>query len=1507
VAEHQQEVKALFFERVKGSLFKPESEDQLRTKYIIQSISQADIEITYEEKAKEEKKKSRTRKRQEPEEAPKIVQAEINKKAFKSMVAAAKKFRPEESVDEEEGSDNDSEEDQKSARSKSKTQLDESKSIKRIKGPKTQKSETPLVEHKKSKLPPDSDDESQASNLRQAKGKDGKAKGVKLPTVYKKGKWNPNVVLVTKCEQLESKSEVPNFECSARNSNREVIRAAKIGSKRLLDKILESDSKISRLTERWGIENSMTAFKVYIDQGDMEGLIYLLEQLNPAMNKGKTVKYGKDNVVYIKAIDTGFNDKYAYGVATRKVNVSRGGRQGNNAFVEDHKYANIFDDEHITYLVCHQKTTAKDVEKFLGFFPNYEHQLVSKIGDALRAGNTEVAAFLIDRGLKNDGYGLSEFFKLALTAKNEGPLKDIKRPSCTKKAFGVANITPIHCACLNPNSEVLKHILSVNPEYQSLDIQMRKPVHYAACCRSPEPLKFLVSQNVDTREHDNMRTTPLMYAARAGQVENVKFLLQENRSIVMAKDKHGYSAIHYAAEYGHPEIIKLILDAGVKIAMGGPDRKAALHIAAAKGDLETVKFLVDQGAKVTAKDKFKRTPLLLACRNGNLAIASYLLQQGSPFDEADSSGNSPLHYACAYGYPEIIGALLQAGANPNAVNSWNLSPTAVALLKSYFSCLRRMLDDPATNVNCIDDEGRTLVSNAIKTIDAQNFNHVAFLLRDKKADPNIPDAKGLTAFDYLCAHNVDSLAQAEVKSDMSLDQINALKAEKRSLYRKYFTLFLESQADINHKDVNGLTPIFRSLQSSNVDGLELLLQQRSLDLDVVSNTNNSVYHYVEYVVLQDGFFKLMKQLISKAPKHELMNLYNDGGKTPLHMIFGKFMGKLPDLKSQILAELTKELKLKKKQDRKTKGNTKLSQTMDAEGDDEYDDDDDECSDDDDDFGFKEKRMSMKKMKAATKYHGLKGGARMMHRGGFGMKIRATTEDSQLGHNLESVALTTEETQNLEKEAENLFKDRLEEFFEFLRYFQNSGARVTDLIKDPKKPKSTPEGEEGEIDEEDMDYSVEDYFERIYRMLENSVQSKINLPDKKKPSNEVGYSLLHLACSSNNQAVIDFIIKDYKIPVNQRSVYGESELLKFISSNSPSDQSVAVLESLIKKNCDVELANIHAQTPILLAMVLSKDKFILPLIRYKANVNAQDVKGNYPLLQAIKHKSLQMVEILLANNASPNLTDKQRRNSIHWAINLSNADADASNEIENCLLSSGGDLNAVDSRGRCPLHYAFVKIGDPFNKSNIDPIETVSNIISRPGVKVDVRDRWGNTALSYAAQRGAVISALYLLKNMADIDNVNEDGNTPLNICLLNGHQNMSIFLIQKNCKLKVDVKIKKEDERPDDMQESDDELKVNKADQDFESNPYMQKSMMRRPKKAMKKRRKDEEKEEIEYESSESILDEKEDEEEQEDISNMAGNPFGGGSFGMSKGFGYGGGFAKRAVHLAPTKPAKCK
>lgn len=86
-----------------------------------------------------------------------------------------------------------------------------------------------------------------------------------------------------------------------------------------------------------------------------------------------------------------------------------------------------------------------------------------------------------------------------------------------------------------------------------------------------------------------------------------------------------------------------------------------------------------------------------------------------------------------------------------------------------------------------------------------------------------------------------------------------------------------------------------------------------------------------------------------------MNVYNDDGYTPALALFKKFMELLPSLRGDIFARLTRESKLKKKEERRNNENQKLSQTLDVEGNGDFQDEDDEDGASDDDFDEEEKR------------------------------------------------------------------------------------------------------------------------------------------------------------------------------------------------------------------------------------------------------------------------------------------------------------------------------------------------------------------------------------------------------------------------------------------------------------------------------------------------------------------------------------------------------------------------
>ena len=55
-------------------------------------------------------------------------------------------------------------------------------------------------------------------------------------------------------------------------------------------------------------------------------------------------------------------------------------------------------------------------------------------------------------------------------------------------------ITPLHCAAINPNPKYLMKLLSILPEYGITDVNSHRPIHYAAACEGTGPLEYLLNR-----------------------------------------------------------------------------------------------------------------------------------------------------------------------------------------------------------------------------------------------------------------------------------------------------------------------------------------------------------------------------------------------------------------------------------------------------------------------------------------------------------------------------------------------------------------------------------------------------------------------------------------------------------------------------------------------------------------------------------------------------------------------------------------------------------------------------------------------------------------------------------------------------------------------------------------------------------------------------------------------------------------------------------------------------
>jgi ankyrin repeat protein len=146
------------------------------------------------------------------------------------------------------------------------------------------------------------------------------------------------------------------------------------------------------------------------------------------------------------------------------------------------------------------------------------------IVEYVRQGMINEARYLVKFDCENDVTDLTKLYAAALST-NE-PLPDrILRVSVSKTSWTHRLLSPLHCACINPNLQVLKTLLRICPTFSLPDKNRRNLIHYAAVNPNDEVIKFLLANGCDANELDSGRKTPLMIAAQRGLIGNVVALI----------------------------------------------------------------------------------------------------------------------------------------------------------------------------------------------------------------------------------------------------------------------------------------------------------------------------------------------------------------------------------------------------------------------------------------------------------------------------------------------------------------------------------------------------------------------------------------------------------------------------------------------------------------------------------------------------------------------------------------------------------------------------------------------------------------------------------------------------------------------------------------------------------------------------------------------------------------------------------------------------------------------
>lgn len=177
-----------------------------------------------------------------------------------------------------------------------------------------------------------------------------------------------------------------------------------------------------------------------------------------------------------------------------------------------------------------------------------------------------------------------------------------------------------------------------------------------------------------------------------------------------------------------------------------------------------------------------------------------------------------------------------------------------------------------------------------------------------------------------------------------------------------------------------------------------------------------------------------------------------------------------------------------------------------------------------------------------------------------------------------------------------------------------------------------------------------------------------------------------------------------------------------------------------------------------------------LINMGGKINEQDFEGSTPLHTAVKGKHLEVVKVLLARGADPELADYKGNIPLAYSVDI---------PALTFMLRNGADVEARDK--------TFLNNTGLFHMAWLGDIDGVKFYL-RQNAEVDCRNSNGETCLAEAARHGDLEVVQLLLESGADIESTQGDGYRPLLRAVAAGRQNViSELLIRgadaeaKNC------------------------------------------------------------------------------------------------------------------------------
>ena len=232
---------------------------------------------------------------------------------------------------------------------------------------------------------------------------------------------------------------------------------------------------------------------------------------------------------------------------------------------------------------------------------------------------------------------------------------------------------------------------------------------------------LLLDKAADVEAFEEDGTTALHLAAQNGHLEVLKMLL--DKANIHAAKRGGATSLLLAAESGYVAVVTTLVHAQADIDAANDSGATPLMRAAAAGHVETLKFLLENGANLHHEDVSGATALVHAAASGRAEVVRALILDGAELDAVTNSGGTALMAACESNHQAAARALILAGAALDMLMKGGSSALMLSCLNSHEAISQMLLHEGAKvhgasltgdGLDALSSEQRDLLESLIK-------------------------------------------------------------------------------------------------------------------------------------------------------------------------------------------------------------------------------------------------------------------------------------------------------------------------------------------------------------------------------------------------------------------------------------------------------------------------------------------------------------------------------------------------------------------------------------------------------------------------------------------------------------------------------------------------------------------------------------------------------------------------------------------------------------------------